>query len=269
MLQMGRNSKSTTTAITHLNQLEEESKELKSKLSAAEKEIVNLKIQLEDSRTHLKQYKHIAEMTEKNVRETNEAHAQEKALLESRANELSEQLRRVQGEYEETQAARERVEQEVVTLRAELDERTAQFAQERANLSGKIEHSKKQIENIEMILNERTQSRDDFAAKVSVLDEQVRASSQRLLELEHEMEARNNELNEMRGTLAARELDLDLEKKARAETVTNYEANERMWNENLDKLKAENETLIGQNNLLQQELSKLGEQLIILRNGKS
>lgn len=263
---MGRNSKSST-AITHLTQLEEESKETKSKLSAAEKEIVNLKIQLEDSRAHLKQYKHIAEMTEKNLREASEVYGQEKAIYENRLSELGEQLRRLQSDYEATLSVRERAEQDLTALRAEIEERTNQFGQERIELSGKIERADKQIENLEMILNERTQSRDDFSAKVAVLDEQVAISAQRALDLEQQLETRTNELTELRNTLAARELDLDIEKKSRCEALAMYETNERVMNEDLDRLRRENENLIRQNSLMQEELSKLGEQLVILRNG--
>jgi chromosome segregation ATPase len=71
LLQMTRNSKSSTT-ITRLTELEDNCKELKSKLNLSEKEIVSLKIQLEDSKFHLKQYCAISENTEKALHEAND-----------------------------------------------------------------------------------------------------------------------------------------------------------------------------------------------------
>lgn len=64
IVQMTRNTKSSS-AISRLTHLEEETKDLQMKLSLADKEIVSLKIQLEESRGHTKQYKTIAETMEK------------------------------------------------------------------------------------------------------------------------------------------------------------------------------------------------------------
>lgn len=92
-------------------------------------------------------------------------------------------------------------------------------------------------------------------------------SAQRVGELEIELSTRENELNEARNALGTREVELEMEKKSRQEAIASYEANERLLSENFERVKTENENLLAQNNLLQQELSKLGEQLIILRNG--
>lgn len=114
----------------------------------------------------------------------------------------------------------------------------------------------------------RTQSRDEIAGKLAIVEEQARSSAQRVGELEIDLSARENELNETRTALGTREVELELEKKSRQEAISSYEANERLLSENFERVKTENENLIAQNNLLQQELSKLGEQLIVLRNGK-
>lgn len=113
----------------------------------------------------------------------------------------------------------------------------------------------------------RTQSRDEIAGKLAIVEEQAHSSAQRLGQLEIDLSARENELNEARTALGTREVELELEKKSRQEAISAYESNERLLSENFERIKTENENLIAQNNLLQQELSKLGEQLIVLRNG--
>lgn len=141
-------------AIT-LTQLEEETKEARTKLSAAEKELVNLRIQLEEARAHLKQYKHIAEVSEKNVRESNEAHEREKAILEARQTELAEQLSRSNAECESLAAARDQLDADLSRAREEMNAKIGEFSQQRADLEGQIELSKRRLENTESILAER------------------------------------------------------------------------------------------------------------------
>ena len=87
LIQMTRNAKSSTT-ISRLTELEEHSKDLQMKLSLSEKEIVSLKIQLEDTKSHAKQYSTIAENMEKANRESSEANEKTKKILEERINKL-------------------------------------------------------------------------------------------------------------------------------------------------------------------------------------
>lgn len=93
IVQMSRNSKSSSSAISRLTHLEEETKELKMKLSLADKEIVSLKIQLEDSKAHNKQYKNIADMMERNLKESAESYEKSKAMMEAEMAELRDKLR--------------------------------------------------------------------------------------------------------------------------------------------------------------------------------
>jgi hypothetical protein len=80
IVQMTRNTKSSS-AITRLTHLEEESKELQMKLSLAEKEIVSLKIQLEESRGHAKQYKTIGDTMERALKDASETNETTKKVV--------------------------------------------------------------------------------------------------------------------------------------------------------------------------------------------
>lgn len=266
LVQMSRNSKSST-AISHLTHLEEENKDIKMKLSLAEKDIVSLKIQLEDNRAHSKQYKNIADMMEKNLKESNESNEKTKYMLESKISDLVEKLKKSQADFEETLSARNQLEQEMIAKTYEMEEKSNLFGKEKSHLMNELELTKKQLENMEKILEERTKFRDDYAAKVSVLEEQEKIVGQRVLEIETELSVKIAELSDIKNELKSRELELESEKRSRQDALSNYESNEKILNENLTNLRTENDNLLGQINLLQQELSKLGQDLVILKNG--
>lgn len=80
---MSRNTKSSS-AISRLTHLEEESKDLQMKMSLADKEIVSLKIQLEESRGHAKQYKTIGDTMEKALKESSETNEKTKEVFEKK-----------------------------------------------------------------------------------------------------------------------------------------------------------------------------------------
>jgi len=58
---------------------------------------------------------------------------------------------------------------------------------------------------------------------------------------------------------------LEQEKKLRQEQKESFDSNEQLLNQNLNNLKTENENLLNQINLLQEELSKVGQDLIVLQ----
>lgn len=92
LVQMTRNTKSSS-AISRLTHLEEETKDLNMKLSLAEKDIVSLKMQLEDTKAHAKQYKIMSETMENTVKESAEVNEKTKQILESRINDLENRVR--------------------------------------------------------------------------------------------------------------------------------------------------------------------------------
>ena len=71
------------------------------KLSLADKEIVSLKIQLEESKGHAKQYKSIAETMEKTVKESSEANEKTKFILQQNINDLESKLASLNAQFEQ------------------------------------------------------------------------------------------------------------------------------------------------------------------------
>jgi DNA repair exonuclease SbcCD ATPase subunit len=91
LIQITRNAKSSTT-ISRLTELEEHAKVLQMKLSLSEKEIVSLKIQLEDTKSYLKVINELTAEQKKNI----------------------EEIRKVQEEYDSTKS-------KLVEVEAKLD----------------------------------------------------------------------------------------------------------------------------------------------------
>lgn len=115
IVQMSRNTKSST-AISRLTHLEEDTKDLQMKLSIAEKDIVSLKIQLEDSRGHAKQYRTIADTMEKALQEASETNENTKKILEEKIAKLTESNAKLEVDFEEMSVNKQSLE---TTLTAE------------------------------------------------------------------------------------------------------------------------------------------------------
>jgi nucleoprotein TPR len=153
LVQMSRNSKgSASSAISRLTHLEEETKESQSRLSLADKEIVSLKMQLEDSKVHAKQYKTIADTMEKTIRETSEANEKARQVLEERIAQLNEQLAQLQNQYELLANERSELDSRTQIEKHELQENVNLLEQDKENLTAELDLLRKQFETTEKIL---------------------------------------------------------------------------------------------------------------------
>lgn len=178
IVQISRNTKSST-AISRLTHLEEESKELQMKLSLADKEIVSLKIQLEESRAHSKQYKTIGDTMELAMKEQSEANESAKRVLEGKIAELEENLSKLKTDYDEVVGARDTLEASLKSER-QANEAAVQVAKdEKKKLVDELDLMKQKLENTEQILVERTNNRDEYMAKLAILEEQLNEAQEK------------------------------------------------------------------------------------------
>jgi chromosome segregation ATPase len=155
LVQMSRKSAggaSGSSAISRLNHLEEETKEAQSRFALADKEIVSLRIQLEDARAHSKQYKAIADTMERTVRETSEAADKTRQVLEVRIAELAEQLGHAQTQWEQCANEKNELEQRTLIEKQELQENVNVLEQNKESLSADLDLVKRQLDNTEKIL---------------------------------------------------------------------------------------------------------------------
>ena len=165
LVQMSRNTKSSS-AISRLTHLEEDGKELAMKLSLADKEIVSLKMQLEDTKSHAKQYKTMAETMENTMRESSEANEKTKQILDANIAELDSQLKNLRAEHERVTQAHSQLEARLGADTAAFQAKIEQLSTEKSESSSRLELLQRQVENTEKILEERTRNRDEYAAKV-------------------------------------------------------------------------------------------------------
>ena len=98
-----------------------------------------------------------------------------------------------------------------------------------------------------------------------MLEEQLRERENGLLQAENGLTEKTAELNEVKLMLEARHIQLEQAEKSLVEARQNAEQNVRVEAENMDKLKAENQSLVEQISLLQHELSKMGQDICVLR----
>jgi chromosome segregation ATPase len=268
LVQMSRNSKSSST-ISRLTLMEEETKEMQSKLSLADKEIVSLKIQLEDSKSHAKQYKNIADTMEKTIREASEANEKTKEVLNTRIAELNDQLADLQTQNTSLINEKEELDAKFKIEKQDLQESINMLELDKEQLTSELDLWKKKHENLESILQQRTLNRDETAANIVVLEEKCKDLSELNSQLDRDLNLRNSELSELKQTLIVKEADLERERNLQQETRASFESSEALLKENCEKLRNENENLIKQIDLLQQELSKLGQDLLVLQKQDS
>jgi DNA repair exonuclease SbcCD ATPase subunit len=235
------------------------------KLSLAEKEIVSLKMQLEDTKAHAKQYRIMSETMENTVRESSEINEKTKQILESKISELENGLRNLQNEYESLSNVKNEIETRMNSEKQSLEVRIEELEKEKLEFIANLDTLQKKFDNGEKILEERTRNRDEYAAKISVLDEQLKENTNNLLELESRLNEKLNELNETKLNLDTKSAQLEQSEKNLLEMKQNAEQIGQLEKENMEKLKAENSSLIEQINLLQQELSKVGQDICILK----
>ena len=132
LVQMTRNTKSSS-AISRLTHLEEETNDLNLKLSLSEKEIVSLKMQLEDTKAHVKQYKTMSETMENTVKECSEVNEKTKQILEKNISDLEEQLKNLQVEHESMTHAKNDLESRLKNEKQSYESKIEQLEKENKN----------------------------------------------------------------------------------------------------------------------------------------
>lgn len=264
LVQISRNAK-PSNAISRLTHLEEETKELQMKLSLSEKEIVSLKIQLEDSKEHAKQYKNISDTMEKTMKEESEARAKSKEIYEQKINELNSQLRDLDARHGELMTTKAQLEIKYENDKKELEEKVVLLEKEKKSLMINVDILEKKIENLEQIMDERTLWRDDYAAKLSIADEQVKLLSDKIQILENESSVSGYQINELKQTLESKEYELQVEKKSKLDQAEASKLTQNALNNEISSLKKEIDNLIEQNNKIQIEFSKVGQDFVTLQ----
>lgn len=264
LVQISRNAK-PSNAISRLTHLEEETKELQMKLSLSEKEIVSLKIQLEDSKEHVKQYKNISDTMEKTMKEESEARAKSKEIYEQKLNELNSQLNDLDARHGELITTKAQLEVKYENDQRELEQKVILLEKDKKSLTINVDLLEKKIENLEQILDERTSDRDDYAAKLSVAEEQVKVLTDKIKLLENESSDLVNQISELKQTLESKESELDVEKKCRIDQAEAFKSTENILNNQISNLKKEIDNLIEQNNKIQIEFSKVGQDFVTLQ----
>jgi len=211
IVQMSRNSKSSS-ALSRLTHLEEETKDSHMKLSLADKEIVSLKIQLEESRGHAKQYKSIAETMEKTVKESSEANEKTKFILQQNINDLETRLASLNTQFEQISADKSNLEMNLMNQKDQADNRINLLETEAVQLKSELDLLKKKLENAEIIIEERSKHRDDYVAKLAILEEQLNETESKLSNSGKELISKTSRINEIEQLLQTRSDEIELEK---------------------------------------------------------
>ena len=136
---------------------------------------------------------------------------------------------------------------------------------EKRKLVEELELLRQNLENTEQILAERTNNRDEYMAKLAILEEQLNEAQEKIAtagSLLSEAEAKESDVGRRARAVSEQ---LEQERRGREELAAGYEQTQALMNQNLGQLKAENEGLNGQISVLQAELGKMGQDLVILQ----
>lgn len=136
---------------------------------------------------------------------------------------------------------------------------------EKNQLDNELELTKKNLDNKEQVLAERTSHREEYVAKLAILEEQLSETNTKLLESETLINDLSDKEKESSRSVAEFAEKVEQERKIKEDLEQTYLNTQSLMNETLEKLKAENESLNGQINVLQSELSKMGQDLLILQ----
>jgi len=227
IVQMTRNTKSSS-AISRLTHLEEETKDMHMKLSLTDKEIVSLKIQLEESRGHAKQYKTIAETMEKTVKEASETNEKTKLILQTNISNLESRLNQLNADYQAMCADKSNLELNLQNQKESADQRIDLLEKEKKGLAYELDLIRKKLENIERIAEERSKHRDEYVAKLAILEDQLAGSETKLNEVEKDCAQKSAQINEMEQLLQSSRNEFESEKKSKQDLTQSHEASERL-----------------------------------------
>ncbi len=264
LLQMTRNSKSSAT-ISRLTELEDTCKELKSKLNLSEKEIVSLKIQLEDSKFHLKQYCTISESTEKALHEANDTNDKLKKHYDDLLNQIEVEKANLENELRTLIATNDDLNAQFNTYKTDSNATINELNAHLTSLNVEFSTTMETLNKFELLLNERTIDRDAYVAQLRIAEEACKNMEADKASLTSTV----NDLTERLTCMDAENEQLkqtnDLIRKQHDDTIVQLNKVDVKYNEKCMQLENENEEKLKQINLLQDELSKLSESIQILQ----
>ena len=264
LIQMTRNAKSSTT-ISRLTELEEHTKDLQMKLSLSEKEIVNLKIQLEDTKTHAKQYSTIAENMEKTLKESSETFEKTKKILEERIINLESEKTNLGNEYNHLEGIKKSLEIELKNEKEISENRIKMLTNDLTNSFKELSDKTEKLNQTEIVLNERTKDRDEYVAQIRILEEQISAEINKSNEFKAQIDAFNECIREKDEAYLRLEKDNLLNSRLYNEITEQLKNTENIFKEKYENLENENKQLIKQIDTLQDELNRLSESIQILQ----
>lgn len=264
LLQMTRNSKSSTT-ISRLTELEEENKDLQLKLTVAEKDIVNLKMQLEDTKLHSKQYSLIADNMERTIKESGEANEKTRKTLEDRVASLQAERDSLDKELRELNEKYVGLESKLNEERSQHGLKMEQIDNEMNRIKIELDQTKSNLEKAELLLNERNRDRDSYIAQLRITEEELKVERDQVNNLKHENFSLQNKLKE----LSSQNDDLVTSKSFGTNQSSEQLTKSNVFSsEKYAELQAKNEELSDQISKLQDELVLMGENLQILQKEK-
>ena len=116
---------------------------------------------------------------EQAMKEQSEANENAKRVLENTIAELEENLSKLNTNYNEVVSARDTLEASLAKER-QANEAAVQVAmEENKKLVDELDFVKKTLENTEQILVERTNNRDEYMAKLAILEEQLNEAQEK------------------------------------------------------------------------------------------
>lgn len=264
LIQITRNSKSSS-AISRLTELEEETKDLQLKLALSEKEIVNLKMQLEDEKAHSKQYNIIADNMEKTLRESCEANEKAKKLLEERCQKLQQDNKNLEINLNNLQKLKDELDVEFKNQNELNEIKFNDLNQTYKVLLNEFNNTKEKLTQTELVLAERTESRDACVAQIRILEEKLNSEFNTENELKQTIDTLNERLNELYENNSKLTNELTFKVKSIDDLNQQLVNTEHVNKEKLSQFENENKNLTQQISVLQDELVKLGESLQVLQ----
>lgn len=176
---------------------------------------------------------------------------------------------KLNNDFNEVSTKKQELETSLSTERLSFEEITQKNLEDKNKLVNELELPKKNYENLEQILAERTSHRDEYVAKLTILEEQLNETQLKLSQTETQLNDFQSKENDFERSIQTLTNQLEQERKLKEEMNEANKQTQEMINENSTKIKAENESLNSQINVLQTELSKMGQDLLILQKQDS
>ena len=97
----------------------------------------------------------------------------------------------------------------------QADNRINLLETEAVQLKSQLDLLKKKLENAEKIIEERSKHRDDYVAKLAILEEQLNETESKLSNSDKELISKTSRINELEQLLQTRSDEIELEKRSK------------------------------------------------------